>query len=410
MLPSPDQPAPQVDGASRGMTIAQLILSGLGLVVSLLIAAGLLIYGLTGRFGSAPDLQSASATFSLVAIFCFVALLTIPSLIFSYRHLSGKDTSSPPSTTGHFKLASMALILWLATLALGNILSRNDQISWLFLPPLGLLAIALPVWWIFELARRGLPAGSQQRGWGLLNFGIFITTPLLMVLEIIVLIGLIAVFAIWASQNGAVMQSLQSLSEQIARARGNPEAMLPIVLPYLQNPVTIFGILAVIAGLMPMLEELFKPLGLWLYAGEPLAPAQGFVGGAVSGAAFALVESLFYLSMPLGEGWAALAIGRAGTCLLHITTSALVGRAMAEAWSKGAYLRLGATYLLAVALHGLWNSVSILGGVASVLSPATTGLRFLVLISQATPYIIIILVALLFALLWSNQPQPGPEY
>jgi hypothetical protein len=182
MLPSPDQPAPQVDGASRGMTIAQIILSGLGLVVSLLIAAGLLVYGLTGRFGSAPDLQSASATFSLVAIFCFVALLTIPSLIFSYRHLSGKDPSRPPSTTGHFKLASMALILWLATLALGNILSRNDQISWLFLPPLGLLAIALPVWWIFELARRELPAGSQQRGWGLLNFGIFITTPLLMVL------------------------------------------------------------------------------------------------------------------------------------------------------------------------------------------------------------------------------------
>lgn len=403
MLPSPSQPAPQADGASRGLTIAQLILSGLGLVISLLIAAGLLIYGLTDLLGSAPNRQSISVTFSLAAIFFLGALLTIPSLVYSVQHLSGKDTAKPFPKVSHFKLASIALILWLVTLALGSIISKNTQISWLLLPPFELLAIGLPVWWIFELACHGLSTGSPQRGWGIFNFGIFITTPMLMALEIVVLIGLVAVFAIWASQNGTVLQSLQNLSEQITRARGNPEAILPIVLPYLQNPVTIFGILALIAGLMPMIEELFKPLGLWVYAGNPLTPAQGFVGGAVSGAAFALVESLLYLSTPLGEGWAALAIGRAGTCLLHITASALVGRAMAEAWSKGAYLRLGATYLLAVALHGLWNSLSILSSVASVLKPITPDLRFLMFVSQATPYAITILLALLFGLLWSSH-------
>lgn len=408
MLPL-SQPTPQNQGASRGMTIAQLILSGLGLVVSLLAAAGALAFGLMELFGTPPALKETTPTFALAWIFLFGVLIAIPSLTFSIFHLLGKEAPRPHFKISSFQLASMALVIWALVLVLGNAVSANEQVAWLLLPPLQLLAIGLPIWWLFEMARRGLSIGNQQRGWGVFNFGVFITTPLLMVLEIVVMVALVLGYAIWVSQNEAVLRSLQLLSEQISRLRGNPQAILPLVMPYLQNPVVIYAILAVIAGLMPMLEELFKPLALWVFAGLPLTPAQGFVGGALSGAAFAIIESLFYLSMPVGENWAALVIGRSGTCLLHITTTALVGRAMANAWGKGAYLQLGGTYLLAVALHGLWNALSIISGLAATFNPVPADLRVFVSISQVTPYAIAALVVLLFGLLWLSRRQLARE-
>lgn len=402
MLPDYQPPSLRPD-ASQGMTIAQLILSGLGLVVSLLASAGLAIYGMAGLFGSKPDLQSATATFSVAAIFLLAALLAIPSLVSSFRRWSGREPLRPMVSASTFRLASYGLVLWALVVGLGSLISRSPQIAWLVLPPLQLLTIGLPIWWIFEFARRGLSIGSAQRGWGILNFGIFITTPVLMIIEIVVLLGLVVAFAVWASQNRMVMAALAGLSEAINQARGNPQALLPILMPYLQNPLTIFAVLAIIAGLMPMIEELFKPLALWVLAGRRLTPAQGFVGGALCGAAFALIESLFYLSMPMGESWAALAVGRTGTCLLHITTTALVGWAMAEAWQNGAYLRLGATYLLAVALHGLWNGLSIISGLTAFLSPAPANLKVLMSISRVAPFAIAALLVLLFALLWESH-------
>lgn len=224
-----------------------------------------------------------------------------------------------------------------------------------------------------------------------------------MVIEIVVMVGLVLGFAVWASLNGAMLQSLQNLALELSRERGNPQALLITLQPYLQNPLVIFGILAVVAGLMPMIEEMVKPLGLWVLAGQRLTPAQGFAGGALSGAAFALIESLFYISTPAGSGWLVLALGRVGTCLLHITTTALVGWALANAWANRAYWRLGATYLLAVALHGLWNGLSILSGLAAVLSPAPANLTALVYLSRATPFILAALVLIFIILLWAGN-------
>lgn len=395
--------APPHYSESQAMTIAQLILSGLGLVIALLAAAGLAIYGLSGIFSRASDLKRAESTFALAWIGLFMALLAVPSLVLCVQRLRFHETTQPTRRTSSFRLASLGLGVWALVLALGSLISRNNQVAWLLLPPLQLLTVSLPVWWLYEFARRSLSIGSAQRGWGIINFGMFVTTPLIMVIEIVVMVGLIFVFAVWASLNGAMLQSLQNLAEQIGSARGNPQALLSMLLPYLQNPVLIFAILAVVAGVMPMIEELVKPLALWVFAGQHLTPAQGFVGGALSGAAFALIESLFYLSTPVGESWFALAIGRTGTCLLHITTAALVGWAMANAWHSGAYLRLGATYLLAVALHGLWNGLSIISGLAAILNPLPASLVSLVYLSRAAPFILAALVLLFIILLWANN-------
>jgi hypothetical protein len=113
-----------------------------------------------------------------------------------------------------------------------------------------------------------------------------------------------------------------------------------------------------IAVIVPAVEELLKPLGVWLLAGRLDSPAQGFTLGALSGAAYGLIETIGVSGQ--AEEWASLLFSRIGTGLLHITTSALVGAAIATAWRERRYLHLLGTYFLAVLLHGLWNTSAVL--------------------------------------------------
>jgi hypothetical protein len=87
-------------------------------------------------------------------------------------------------------------------------------------------------------------------------------------------------------------------------------------------------------------------------------PSQGFCLGVISGAGFALVESLLASSTP-GQGWGQLLAARAGGGLMHIFASGLMGWGIASAW-QGKRLRLLGTYVLSVLIHGLWNSAAIL--------------------------------------------------
>src|SRR4030095_3220829 len=112
-----------------------------------------------------------------------------------------------------------------------------------------------------------------------------------------------------------------------------------------------------IAILVPALEEIFKPLGVWLLAGKLKSPAQGFTLGALSGAGYALIETIGVSSQTVE--WASLLFSRIGTGVLHITTSALMGAAIVLAWRERRYLWLLGIYILAVALHGLWNALAI---------------------------------------------------
>jgi hypothetical protein len=113
-----------------------------------------------------------------------------------------------------------------------------------------------------------------------------------------------------------------------------------------------------IAVLVPAIEELLKPLGVWLLAGRLDSGAQGFTLGALSGAGYGLIETIG-VSAQAGE-WASLLFSRIGTGLLHITMSALMGAAIVIAWRERRYLRLIGTYFLAVLLHGIWNAFATL--------------------------------------------------
>jgi hypothetical protein len=156
----------------------------------------------------------------------------------------------------------------------------------------------------------------------------------------------------------------------------DPSALSQVIEPYLHQPGFVFLVVAVAAVLIPLLEEAFKPLGMWFLAGRKMTSAQGFVAGLISGAVFALLESLFTLSPAAGSDWAGVVVGRMGTGLLHVTCSGLVGWGLAAAWRHQKYLQLGGLYLLAVLMHGTWNTFGLLSGFTDLLDPARFGVVY----------------------------------
>jgi RsiW-degrading membrane proteinase PrsW (M82 family) len=151
---------------------------------------------------------------------------------------------------------------------------------------------------------------------------------------------------------------MERLSRQLYFIGPNPEAMARQLAPLLTRPGVIGVALTYFAVIVPLLEELIKPLGVWLFANRLSSPAQGFALGALSGAGYALIETLG-VSAQTAE-WASLLLSRIGTGILHITASALMGGAIAYAVRERRYFRLFRTYLASVSLHGLWNTLAIL--------------------------------------------------
>lgn len=391
------------------MSIGQLAFSGASLALSLL-AAGLFgVFGLALVFGETGQAQEATAMLGIAWVLLFLAVLTVPSIVLSLRKLLPGDraaASHEPQRTrrSNLRTASLALILWPLLVLVGTGIDQQTELAWLLLPPLQLLIIAIPTWWLVELLRRGLPETNPQREWGIVNFSVFITTPALMLVEILAFGVLLAFFALWLSTRPDITAELERLMEQILRTGPAPEAVLEILLPYLSNPWVILGTLGLAAGLVPLIEELIKPLAVWLLMGRSPSTAEGFVAGALCGAAFGLVESLLYLTNPTGDGWAGLAAGRTGTVLLHTATTALVGWSMAAAWKDRRYTRMLGVYLLAALLHGLWNGLAVLTGFGGVLQTASARMPVLEGLAATAPFGIVLLGLGLFGvLLWGNR-------
>ena len=133
-----------------------------------------------------------------------------------------------------------------------------------------------------------------------------------------------------------------------------------------------------------MIEEQIKPIGVWLLAGRQLTPAEGYALGALSGAGYALVESLFLTSS--GQDWTVIILARIGTSAVHILTAGLMGWALATAWGEARYLRLGAVYLLAVLIHGLWNGLTIANVFANLSQAHIANVSVISQIGQVAPY------------------------
>lgn len=338
-------------------SVIQLGFSLLGTLSLWGVAATLFLGGFLQLVSQGSSSDAVLQYFLLAGGAALCGTLLLPGSIHAFRRLAGH----PPRPIVSFPswLRPTLLIFLLPLLLLfGHWVNQQDQIAWLILPIVHGLSIGLPILWFVYLAIRNLSAGSPQRQWGVFSTGLVLAPVLSFFIEIFVILFLILAWSAWATTQPDLLRDLTNLAQRLEQARVSPEEVLRILEPYIASPVVLFAILSVFSVLVPLIEETIKPLGVWMLANRNLSPAQGFAAGVLSGAGFALAESLALSST--GEDWALAVFTRIGTGALHILASGLVGWGLARAWGERKFLQLAATYLLAVFLHSIWNTLSIL--------------------------------------------------
>jgi hypothetical protein len=328
--------------------LSALFLSGIGL----LMGSAALLSLFTG------EAVKVEQTIVFIAL-GFEGILLFIAAFFSFQKTLQKPSADQDASFSvSFWQMIVLVITAFAAIFIGYQISEIQTINWLFLPILTVPAVVLPLWVLLALGTQKLPFGTRWQLWNVLGLGMTLVPLVLFILEVAVLIIIFLVIIVYVITQPDLASELQRLSQQMMLLGPQSEAALDLLSPFMTKPGVIIIVLAYIAILVPALEEIFKPLGVWLFANKVESPAQGFALGALSGAGYALIETIG-VSNQTGE-WAGLLFSRIGTGLLHITTSALMGAAIVLAWRERRYVRLIGTYFLAVLLHGLWNTFAML--------------------------------------------------
>jgi hypothetical protein len=380
----------------------------LALVLAVLLGAVILFKTMTGG-------QMEVRQVTLIAVAIFEALLLLGAGYVSLMKVMRQPTADAESI---FTIKAWQIVLFLAAAGaaiwLGSLVLDNEPVNWLLLPLLTLPAVFLPIAVLFGLGSRGIVLGPRWRTWNVLGISMTLVPFLTFLLEAMAIVVVFVLVIIYVSSQPALLAQVERLTTQIYTIETDPDAIISLVAPIMLRPGMIAIALLFFSVLIPMIEELVKPLGVWLFGNHISTPSQGFALGALCGAAFALLET-FGVSAQ-SDDWVNLLLTRLGTDILHVTTAALMGAAIVYAIRERRYLLLLGTYLLSVFLHGLWNALAILLTFSSV---AESYVKHSPLSSLATPFAIalgIYALLLLALLIVSNrrrraalQPKPSLE-
>lgn len=393
------------------LTLAQFGVSALAALMLLGLAVAMALAGLLQLFAPGAGLALATPSVLNASGMLLVGGLLAPSAGYALLRLVGRRAAvlGPESGWRRFYRPGLWLLVLPLVVAVGFGASFVPWLAFFALPPLHLLGMSLPVFWLVWLARRNLVNDAPQMFWGVLAGGLTLGPLLILLVELVFLVGGILVIGVYLAANPALLQAGARIQNYIeTQPLPETEVVLELLMPLLADRGIALLALLGVAVVVPLVEEALKPAALWLLARRNLSGAQGFAAGALSGAGFALFENV---TRGVGaEEWTLLVLLRSGTALLHIFTSGLVGYGMALAWRERAYLKLALAYLAAVALHGLWNG-SVVAMALAVLpaalegSAAPVGLYWV----AAGPLVVLTLAVGMFALLlWGNRALRPP--
>jgi len=392
-------------------SVAQLIISIIGLVTSVFSALALLLFMKLGSSFQSLGGQTDQSVYVLAWLGIFLSLVSIPSLVLSIHRLA----RLPNAVNQPRSRLLAASIAFLAILPLGYLVySSPDLFSNSFLKVLiSFITVAVPLWWFIELGQNNLPKSSAQRFWGLINFQIFAGMPVVFLVEIVLFVLALIFGGVWLANKNNFAPLLMTLQTQMMVDPNNMTSVLDQITPLLQNPGVLAALFFSLSIVTPMVEEFFKPLALWFFIKREWSEAEGFSAGLVCGAAFALVESISaVISMPQ-ENWTVLLVARMGTGLLHTLTAGLTGWGLVSAWKTGHYKRLAVTYLVSMSLHGVWNFFALLSGLGTNLDLFANS--SLAAFSDYAPWVLGSLFAMMLFLLFlmnqrirSTSPLPPP--
>ena len=353
-------------------------------IIGILGLAGRGIYLTIVEFTSTNLSLAADLASSLLDIFgmFFCASLLLPLLVHCIQKLKGKEIRLAKILPIKVWQVAVLMIAWACMIILGTVLSNLSKYGEAIATPFFLLGIAMPITTLAWIATGGLPAGSVRRLWAAFGIGMVGSTSAAMLMEYS-LVGIAALAGgIIAATNPEWRIIFQQIKNQITNA-GDVQSLLTTLAPYLTNPVVLLLALLFAAVLAPVIEETLKPAALWFLGKCLSSPAEGFALGAVCGAGFALLEGTLAASgmaQMLGIGLAA----RLASSLMHITASGIMGWGIASARLEKRYWRLAGTFLLSVAIHGLWNGsvvLAVFGALRFTLQSASPDLLGVLLVA-----------------------------
>lgn len=342
-------------------SVLLLLLSALGILIPLLAAAGLIFWINQSAAESSPLTNLALLSGACLAV--LIALLNVPTLYYLLRYLAGRQV-----TVNHRSLLRPAVVfgmLWVLVLAAGMAAS-NSEPYWSLLAPLSVLGVALPAWLLVELGRRGLARTTALREWGTLTIGLSAAPFFIMLMEIILVIAVVLVVLLLVGFNSPLFEQLMALPQQLDQTSQGMEALENLLSILFSEPLITAAVFLIVGFIAPLIEELIKPLAVWLLLNRPLAEREGFMLGLVSGGAFALLESASLVSQIDPTSWLPAVALRSATAVLHIGLSGMLGYGITYAWNHKS-IGTAARYLFsAVGLHGLWNAMALVSGFSAI--------------------------------------------
>ncbi len=389
------------------LSICQIVLNIIACICMWSIAILILIIGVV-ELGN-PSMNSGrmenkaiTNIFLMVAGLGFMGFLQLPSIYFVVRHHMRKaeDVASPlkfNSWAGWILLSST--ITFPLVLLSGSHLSTEGISVKLLLPILHIIGIGIPILIFYLIGTWKLPLVSHYRDWGVLTTGMTLSPFLIMIAEIIMLIIFVIIGMVFFVIQPDWQVQLGNLYHQLLSSHPtNQEGLLKIFAPYILNPWILVAIILFAGIIVPLIEEGIKPIGIWLLLSRGITPMEGFQLGLLSGAGYALFESLLLASAP--AEWWTVVVARSAASLLHTFNCGLTGWGIALSWgnrrpgAKHKILPFTFSYLIAILFHGTWNTLAVFLVWAELanLSGLKSNFTYLIQLGHLAPFGLIILV------------------
>lgn len=303
-----------------------------------------------------------------------------------------------PSAAVRLPAPGWLLLLYMLVMVGGQLIISFDLFPALTFPPFHILAAGIPPLAILAFTSRAFKAAKLRWREIIVHVsgGAFLSTGLAFLTEIVVGLLVFGMALVVAGLTPGGREFIETLANNVQNPiwLQNPDNVWEILL----FPPVAISIAIIFIILAPMVEELFKLLGVALMSYRRPARGQVFVWGLASGAGFALVENLFNTVLGL-EVWGFIMLLRVGGTAMHCLGTGLMALGWHDLLTKRRLGRLLGAYALSLTIHGLWNGAIVVIAGISILTTGATGESTLALIGSVVIILLIGLVGLTIALL-----------
>lgn len=334
--------------------VASIIAIGFSAIgaLGMIIVAGMAVF--------LGDPLEAIAPLAASASLLVMGLCSLPLLYLSLRNIFNQKPPTPYRPPQAWTLTALLLPVGLV---LGFLAFEEAVLPWILGPTAHVLAALGPVAATVVMVLRRGPQLSSRRRWGQFNTGLWVSPFLAFMIEMILLLPVIVLLLTGQFGELNILPIVDSLSA--GEAFSDPTLESAFV-DFLSQPIVIGLVLLYLVILVPMVEEVIKTIAIWPFLKRGLTKTEAFLGGALAGAGYALFEA-FFLAQP-GENWGITMIARAGATLIHMFTTGLTAIGLAKAAREHTFKKAIPYYLIAVAIHAIWNLCALALGAGVIVS------------------------------------------